>query len=62
MLAQSDSRQSMAAGQSKCSLGVNAEEVRGFDGCQEWLPDTLDLNFVRKFCFVHGLILDLVDC
>jgi hypothetical protein len=62
MLAQSDRGQSMAARQAESCLRVNAEKIRGFDGCQEWLPDTLDLNFVRRFCFVHGLILDLVDC
>ena len=52
----------MAARQAESCFRVNAEKIRGFDGCQEWLPDTLDLNFVQRYCFVHGLILDLVDC
>ena len=27
--------------------------LRGFDGRQERLPDTLDLNVVRTFCLLH---------
>ena len=46
MLAQPDRWDAVAAGQAKCCLRVNAEEVRGFDRCQEGFPDTLDLNVV----------------
>jgi len=46
MLAQSDRGDAVAAGQAKCCLRVNAEKIRGFDGCQEGFPDTLDLNVV----------------
>jgi len=53
VLAQPDCRDAMGARQAKGSFGVNAEELRSFDGCQEWLPDTLDLNVVRTFCLLH---------
>jgi len=46
VLAQPDRGDAVAAGQAKCCLRVNAEKIRSFDGCQEWLPDTLDLNVV----------------
>jgi hypothetical protein len=46
MLAQPDRWDAVGARQAKCCLRVNAEKIRGLDGCQEWLPDTLDLNVV----------------
>lgn len=46
VLAQPDRWDAVAAGQAKCCLRVNAEKIRGFDGCQERFPDTLDLNVV----------------
>ena len=45
----------MASGQPKCSLGVNAEEVRGFDGREKRFPDTLDL-FGVIVCLLHKLL------
>jgi hypothetical protein len=36
----------MGASQAKGCLGMNAEELRGLDGCQERFPGTFYLNVV----------------
>jgi hypothetical protein len=46
VLAQPDRRNTVGTCQAEGCLRVNAEKIRGLDGCQEWLPDTLDLNVV----------------
>jgi hypothetical protein len=45
----------MAARQAECCLGVDAEEVRGFDGREKRFPDTLDL-FGVIVCLLHKLL------
>jgi hypothetical protein len=52
MLAQPDRRNAMGARQAKGCLGVDAEKIRGFDGCEKWFPNPLDL-FVVIVCLLH---------
>ena len=42
----------MGAREAKGRLGVNAEKIRGFDGCEKWFPNPLDL-FVVIVCLLH---------
>jgi len=54
MLAQPNRRDAMGARQAKCCLGVNAEEIRGFDGREKWLPGPFDL-FIVILCLFHSV-------
>lgn len=42
----------MGARQAKGCLDMDAEEIRGFDGCEKWFPNPLDL-FVVIVCLLH---------
>jgi hypothetical protein len=50
----------MGARQAKGCLDMDAEEIRGFDGCEKWFPNPLDL-FVVIVCLLHFVTISFED-